>query len=219
MFISVIDHKNLDNPLFLKSFAEALKQFPPQRSVILHRDSAYTERLIQTGMLREDAEMRAIKDLNHRLVTFLADYGIACIGLNGFQRKAVIIGEKGEIEIKDNLFNTFPDRTVVVLSTLIYDKKTNRNFAANLPEVANALKKALRITEIHLFSPESSDQILIKKPDEGVNSVKNGQNLSDNDLQRLPYAFKGTRGTYILSKPLYNNSLKSFEIITTFDQN
>lgn len=219
MFISVIDHKNLDNPLFLKSFAEALKQFPPQRSVILHRDSAYTERLIQTGMLREDAEKRAIQDLNHRLVTFLADYGIACIGLNGYQRKAVTVGEKGEIEIKDNLFNTFPDRTVVVLSTLIYDENTNRNFPATLPEVANALKKALKITDIFIFSPESSDQILIKKPDEGVNSVKNDQKLSDNDLQRLPYAFKGASGTYILSKPTYNNILNTFEIITTIKQN
>ena len=48
--------------------------------------SEYTDRLMQTGMMREDARKRAVMDLNRRLITLFADHGVSAIGLNGFQK-------------------------------------------------------------------------------------------------------------------------------------
>ncbi|MCH8524967.1 MAG: hypothetical protein LAT52_10490, partial [Balneolales bacterium] len=76
-YLAIIDYKNLDNPLFLKSFAEAAVQRRSSKAIFVHGDSDYTDRLIQTGMMREDAIIRSVQDLNHRLVSFFADYGIA----------------------------------------------------------------------------------------------------------------------------------------------
>ncbi len=71
-YIAVLDYEHLDNGMFLTAFAKALSQ-QKSRGIILHGDSEYTERLIQTGIMREEATIRAMKDLNHRLVALFAD--------------------------------------------------------------------------------------------------------------------------------------------------
>lgn len=63
-FIAVLDHEHLENSIFLTSFAKSLAQLGDRKGIVIHGDSPYTDRLIQTGMMREDARLRAIKDLN-----------------------------------------------------------------------------------------------------------------------------------------------------------
>ena len=83
-FLAILDYEHLDNGVFLTSFAKSLAQ-KEKRGLIIHGDSEHTERIIQTGVMRDEARIRAIKELNHRLVALFADEGVSTIALNGFQ--------------------------------------------------------------------------------------------------------------------------------------
>ena len=86
--LALLDRDHLDQTFFLKSLAKELAgaQQAGIRVVLLHGDSPYTDRIMQEGVMREEASSRAARDLNHRLVALLADAGVSAIGLVGRQR-------------------------------------------------------------------------------------------------------------------------------------
>lgn len=157
-FLAVLDYEHLDNGVFLNSFAKSLSK-KKKRGLIIHGDSEYTERIIQTGVMRENARIRAIKELNHRLVALFADEGISTIALNGFQKSLITI-DNGEIEIKKNQINDLSDQPMILLSNLVHDLQTNDYRPIPLSDLANALAEAFDIENITVFSiDETSDFI------------------------------------------------------------
>lgn len=209
-YLLILDYQNLDNPLFLKSFAEATQRLKPGKSILLHSDSEYTERLIQTGMMREDAVIRSLQDLNHRLVSFFADYGLACIGINGFQRGTVKRSENGELLINTRFLDTLPEGTIVVLSTLAQGWQTSYEAVA-LPELVNAVQEQVSPNQTCLFSVDSADEIIRNSAVDGNLTLKWSEIQTHPVKGKIPPAFLGWQTTLTLCKPLYNNTLSSYE--------
>lgn len=158
-YIAALDYEHLDNGMFLSSFAKSLSQQEEVRPVIVHGDSDYTERIIQTGVMREEAKVRSIKDLNHRLIALLADEGISAIGINGYQREFITI-EDDELNIDGDYFDSLPQQPVLLISTLVYNKETGRPKAVPLPDLCAFLRETLQIDELFIFSSSDTDEIM-----------------------------------------------------------
>ncbi len=157
-FLAVLDYEHLDNGVFLTSFARSLAN-RKKRGIIIHGDSEYTERIIQTGVMREDARIRAIKDLNHRLVALFADEGISTIAVNGFQ-KSLVTTDGNQIHLQTSQINLFPKEPMLLLSNLAEDSQTGKPVPVSLPELARSITMNLDLTKITLFSiKEGADMI------------------------------------------------------------
>lgn len=189
-YIAFIDYKNLDNSLFLKSLASATASQDAKITprIFIHSDSEYTERLIQTGMMRDDARSRAIRELNKHLVILFADYGVPAIGLNGYQRGlATFDTDAGRLTIDHGYLHSLPPQAVIVISNLVHfvgGKKPqvcsiqrylaelsglrgiSRLFAFSSPEIIsdnifNSMKKELSTKTEKKTDKESTPQELI----------------------------------------------------------
>lgn len=157
-FLAVLDYEHLDNGVFLTSFAKSLAK-KENRGLIIHGDSEHTERIIQTGVMREEARIRAIKELNHRLVALFADEGISTIALNGFQ-KSLITYNGSTIEIDKKQINRLPEHPMILISNLGLDPTSKKYRPIPLTEMATALSATFEIDEVTVFSiDESSDFI------------------------------------------------------------
>lgn len=159
-YIAVLDYDHLDNGLFLKTFANAVAKHK-HRGLILHSDSQYTDRIMQTGVMREDAKVRAIKDLNNRLIALFADQGVSAIGLNGYQRELITM-TNGNISIDVEQLEKLPEQPVLLLSSLIYSHDSQQPVSAQLADVTAAFQDALTVEHTFLFV-RSDDAELIKK--------------------------------------------------------
>lgn len=158
-YIAVLEYEHLDNGMFLNSFAQALSQ-QKTRGIILHGDSEYTDRIIQTGVMREEATIRAIKDLNHRLVALFADQGVPVIAINGFQ-KSLVRAEEDSLVIDIQQLKTFPSQPVILISSLAIQKETGKIVPVPLPELAFSLKTSLNIEkEVTVFSIHEASEII-----------------------------------------------------------
>lgn len=166
-YIAVIDYEHLDNGMFLSSFARALASQQNTRGVIVHGDSAYTERLLQSGIMREEATIRSIKDLNHRLIALLADYGVSAIGLNGHQRSLIRMEEEST-QLDANQLYRLPDTPHILLSSLAFVPGRDEPEVLNLPALVSLLKQQLQISEVILFSTNDSDEIIQKEMPETI---------------------------------------------------
>lgn len=153
-FLAVLDYEHLDNGVFLTSFAKSLAQ-KEKRGLIIHGDSAHTERIIQTGVMREEAQIRAIKELNHRLVALFADEGVSTIALNGFQ-KSLITYDGSAVNIDKNQIEKLPEHPMVLLSNLALDSSSNQYRPVPLTRLATALSAVFNIEEITIFSMDDS---------------------------------------------------------------
>jgi hypothetical protein len=213
MFVAVLDFKNLDNPLFLKSFAESLTKFPKSNSIILHGDSEYTNRIIQTGVMRNEAIVRSTKDINHRIVTFLADFGIACIGINGFQRDMILLKDN-EIQINQSLLDKIPPNTIVVLSNLIKEKSGQLR-ACSLSELSKKIARDRKINDIFVFSTSDSDPIFTKNDTQEAEIIHFSKFSQKKNFEYLPAEIKSISINFKFCKPFYNNKINSFDIIQT----
>src|SRR5690554_5498427 len=120
-YIAVIDYEHLDNGMFLTAFARSLAQQKGSRGLIIHGGSDYAERLLQTGVMREDAVVRATRDLNHRLIALFADHGVAAIGLNAYQKSLIRMTESGP-ELDIGQFRRLPKQPHLLISNLIEDE-------------------------------------------------------------------------------------------------
>ena len=203
-YIAILDYEHLDSAIFLKSFSEALSAQRNTRGIILHGDSPYTQRLVQTGMLTEDARLRGTKDLNHRLVSLLADNGVAAIGLNAYQRE--IIQVTGEVvELDQKLLTGFPQNTHLVLSNLVSQDQGKPPAPFNLAELAGLLHNRLELDEIFIFSKSEADEILTEEPaatvlkfDELENQFIDGKIPDDLSALPLPCRLITTRSFHEL---------------------
>lgn len=156
-FIAILDHEHLENSIFLTSFAKSLAQLGNRKGIVIHGDSPYTDRLIQTGMMREDARLRAIKDLNKRLIGLFADQGIPTIGLHGFQ-KGLITKQENSIKVDTEALDTLHSTPNLLISNLVEHKGEPSHLP--LPEFARSIGQSISESEILLFSKNEKDEIL-----------------------------------------------------------
>jgi hypothetical protein len=220
MYIAVIDYSNLDNPLFLKSLAQALAQIGAHKAIIIHSDSAYTDRLIQTGLIREEAKQRSNQDLNHRLVSFFADYGLACVGLNGFQRNTIKVDVKGAVIVNKSFIDSLPDKTLIILSCLVSSSSTNKRIVLPTPVMADTMRNSLGIEDVFVFSTSANDQIIAKTQESDKNiSLNLTDYLALTKESGIPEEFKKTEFGFIFCKPLHDNTINSFVRICEIFQN
>ncbi|MGM0737579.1 MAG: hypothetical protein ACQETM_00230 [Bacteroidota bacterium] len=163
-YIAVIDHNRLDHSLFMKSFADAMGQQTGCSGIILHGDSAYTDRLIQTGMMRRDAVLRSTRDLNHRMAALLADSGVAAVAVNGYQKE--IIRQSGT-SLHANLewFEGRPSGIHVILSNLVWDVDHSEIRVAPLRDMAVQLARLLKKDNLIIFSTDDKKLLSNSKHD------------------------------------------------------
>lgn len=183
-FIAVLDHEHLENSIFLTSFARSLAQLGDRKGIVIHGDSPYTDRLIQTGMMREDARLRAIKDLNKRLIGLFADQGISTIGVHGFQKGLIKkSGEDIELDLKAlNVLHSVPN---LLISNLA--EENGDPVHVPLPYFAKQVSQSIKETEILLFSKNENDEILIT---ESKDQLKWGD-ISDSSVENsIPDEFR-----------------------------
>ncbi len=179
-YIAVIDYDRLDHPLFMKSFSEAMARQKDCTGIILHGDSGYTDRLIQTGIMREDAVVRSTSDLNHRIVALLADNGVSSVGVNGYQ-KSIISLSGSKLTIDGQWIDARPPGTHLILSNLVRDESHQKITPVSLRVLADALSARMECRPVILFSREdSSDSFFTDSPKQKTNSTK-----SRGDLLRM----------------------------------
>ncbi|HCI69246.1 MAG TPA: hypothetical protein DHV30_01050 [Balneola sp.] len=155
-YVALIDFEHLDHPVFLKSLSQSLASHKSRRGILIHGDSEYTNRLMQTGMMREDARKRAVMDLNHRLVALFADHGVSTIGLHGYQKELVQKTESG-LKLNKKVFNALPESPTLLISSLIgYD---NERMYIPPVELAQFLVNELDDHELVIFSQDHNTDI------------------------------------------------------------
>lgn len=162
LYLAALDYDHLDNGVFLTSFARSISKQKDVRPIIIHGDSAYTERVIQTGVMREEAVIRSIKDLNHRLIALLADQGVSAIGLNGYQREFITL-ENETLNLDSKYFESLPARPALLLSTLVFDKQTGKPKPVEITKFASFLRSQLEAEELFIFSASDSDELFTKE--------------------------------------------------------
>ena len=157
-FLAVLDYEHLDNGVFLTSFAKSLAK-KKKRGLIIHGDSEHTERIIQTGVMRDEAQIRAIKELNHRLVALFADEGVSTIALNGFQ-KSLITYDGSSLEVDKNQVDKLPEHPMVLISNLALDRTSQKYRPIPLTKMATALSAEFSINEVTIFSIDDSSDFI-----------------------------------------------------------
>ncbi|MBO6570968.1 hypothetical protein GYB29_12750 [bacterium] len=155
-YVALIDFDHLDHPVFLKSLAQSLSAHKTRKGILIHGDSEYTNRLMQTGMMREDARERAIMDLNHRLVSLFADHGVSTIGLQGFQKELIQKTESG-LQLNKKVFDGLPYSPMLLISSLISDGEGRTYIPPT--ELAEFLVQELKDHELVLFSQDHDSDI------------------------------------------------------------
>lgn len=153
-YLAILDKSKLENTLFLTSFAKALASHGTRKGIVLHGDSSYTERLIQTGMMREDAEKRAVRDLNRRLVGLLADEGVSAIGLHGSQKKLIQLTH-GQLTLDKSQLYSLPKEPVILLSNLVGNSASSSELIP-LHKLSHFIAEALNY-ELVIFCNENNE--------------------------------------------------------------
>lgn len=158
-FLAVLNYEHLDNGLFLTTLAKSLKK-REKRGLILHEDSEYTERIIQTGVMRDEATIRCYKDLNHRLVALFADEGISTIGLNGFQKNLVKMKDES-LEIDFQTLKNLPKEPMILLSSIGLSENSDKPVPISISNLAALLKEEFKVETIDLFSIKENSEIIV----------------------------------------------------------
>ncbi|MGM0547034.1 MAG: hypothetical protein ACQEST_09960 [Bacteroidota bacterium] len=160
-YIAALDYDHLDNGVFLTTLARSLSQQQSSenvRSFFIHTDSEYTERIIQTGVMRREATIRSIKDLNNRLVALFADQGVSTIGINPYQRK-LIVRKKGSLKLDHSFLDTLPHQSTLLLSTLVFNADSDEIEVITLPELLTFLQRELNADELFIFSKSEESEL------------------------------------------------------------
>src|SRR5699024_2135969 len=105
--IAALDYEHLDDGKFLLNLAQSLSTCDHFHPIIVHDNSANTERIMQQGVMRDEAEIQDIKTLNHRLVNLFADEGIAALGVHGYQKKAITF-KNNQLSVNVDFFDRLP---------------------------------------------------------------------------------------------------------------
>ena len=207
-YIAALDYEHLDNGVFLSSLAKSISQQKDVRPIIIHGDSQYTERVIQTGVMRDDATERSIKDLNHRLIALFADEGISAIGINGYQREFISI-ENDELSIDREYLNSLPKEPVLLISTLVLDKNSGKPSPISLTRLAAFLKDTLPAEQLFIFSRSDSDEIISPEDFKGKASWKE---LDPSFVEsKIPEEFHAYQGEACLTTAQHFHKIPSLE--------
>lgn len=150
--ILLLDQAQLEQPMFMKLFAQKLRTFKNHRLILIHPDNKYTKELIEHGAEPKQAKERAIKEINLKLISLLADQNIPAIGYHGYQRNTVCKNESGSYDLDSSLLKQHPDSVALVFSTLILDKTKNEVDEIEPLHLAQLLKKELQFDEIFCFA-------------------------------------------------------------------
>lgn len=153
-YLAILDHYHLDNGVFLNAFAQACSSHQDLRLIIIHGDSAYTDRIMQTGVMREEAEKRSIRDLNNRLVALLADHGVSALGLSGYQRNLITEDEAGSVSVDARYLTSLPANVTLLISNLSKKFRDDDEIYAPIPlkKLAYTFEEALNLAGIVGFS-------------------------------------------------------------------
>lgn len=162
-YVALLDFEHLDHPVFLKSLAQSLSAHKGRKGILVHGDSEYTNRLMQTGMIREDARKRAIMDLSHRLVALFADHGVSTIGLQGYQKELIQISE-GKLSLNRKVLDNLPDSPILLISSLV-SIKDGSTYVTPV-QVAEFLAEELENHELVLFSQDHDSDIFTTNQEE-----------------------------------------------------
>ncbi len=188
----VLDDAHLGNTLFMKSFGHALASLKGTRLVILHASERYTDALIQTGMFRSDASVRAAREINRKLVTWLADHGVSCASMHGDQRGLFSTTHSG-LHADRTKLEAFATQSVWLISTLVADDQGSP-ISVPLATMARFLEIHLTADHVVLFSLAEADDIL--KP-EGNIHLDWSQRVDF--IHRIPDEFKDYIHPVVLS--------------------
>ncbi|MEO1022835.1 MAG: hypothetical protein AAFW89_09835 [Bacteroidota bacterium] len=184
-YIAVLDYDHLENPIFLTSFARALAKHPERRGIIIHGDSAYTERLLQNGTPRAEAQRRCMLELNHKLVGLLADQNVSAIGTHPF-RKNMIVKKGDELLFNQAVFDQLPQTPMLVLSGLI---STDEGEApVSLPQLVEFLHQSINQSRILIFSRSEQSEMI--KSAETAETIILGSTYSEKVNSLVPIEFK-----------------------------
>lgn len=208
-YIAALDYEHLDNGMFLTAFARSLSQQQNVQPVIIHGESKYTERIIQTGVMREEARLRSIKDLNHRLVALFADQGVSTVGINGYQRGLITLSG-GSLRLDQDYFSRLPHPSVLLISSLVRNTDTGRITPVSLPDLARLLQSSLDDAELFIFSSSGSDELFTK---EKKPAAMRWDSLDDTFAERyIPREFHG------YGRPLRLTTAREFHQIPALEQ-
>lgn len=164
-YIAALDYQHLDNGVFLTSLARSLSQQQENkdvRPIIVHTDSKYTERIMQTGVMRDEATVRSIKDLNKRLVALFADQGVSTVGINPYQRNFIILKD-GELQLDHSFLETLPSKSVLLLSTLVQDLDNDQTVVIELSRLFRFLHDELATDELFIFSKSDESEVFTEQ--------------------------------------------------------
>ena len=192
-FLLLLDREHLDNGMFLRSLSDKLALKKNNRGIILHTDSAYTDRIIQTGVFREEAEKRSLKDLNNRLIALLADSGVPAIGLSGHKKGFVIQNTDGSLELDSSFLQKLPKGVHLVMNHLGLSSD-NESVIIPFQEMAHALWQSLSIQEVIAFRNDDEQGIIatgepfVLEPNSDI-SDKN-LNMVPSDIKKMPFQVK-----------------------------
>lgn len=214
-YIAVVDYEHLDNGVFLNAMADALAKQSVERAIIIHGDSEHTDRIMQLGIMREEAKVRSIKELNHRLIALLADSGVPTIGINGYQRDFISYNsETGAFTIDHEYYNSLPPQPVLLISNLLRDATTGDTVALDLPDFAEHLQNELNVDPLVVFNRDDSDEVLTESDIGG--EAFNWDNLSDKfKAKHLPEEFHSFNKTIKLTSARTFGELPKTDNLTT----
>lgn len=155
--IVILDYQHLDHSLFMKSFAEQMALRRNASITVLHADSPYTERIIQTGVPRQEATLRCIREVNHRLVALLADSGVPSVGIHPYQKNLFQV-YKGSWKVDTTWFEQRPAGTHLVMSTLADTSDPGLPVPVPIGVLAEILRSRLNYDYLVAFSQSIKPQ-------------------------------------------------------------
>ncbi|MFN2373680.1 MAG: hypothetical protein ABR545_07680 [Cyclonatronaceae bacterium] len=155
LVIALLDREHLDNGPFLKSLSVALSQLGDVRVLFIHADSEYTDRVMQLGVMREEALIRSTRELNRRLSSLFSDEGSACVGLNGYQRDTLMLNE-GALIVDSDYLREILAHSHIVLSNMVADRDNGSTAYITPARLAATLANALKPDLLIVFSTRES---------------------------------------------------------------
>lgn len=196
-YLFILDYEHLDDGGFLKLLAKHIAGLGLENFMLLHGDSAHTQRIVQTGVMSDKARIRSIKELNHRLTALFADEGVPLIALNGFQRSTVRAAGHG-YEIDGSYLSRLGSQTHVLLSSLAAGP--DGPAPAPLSTLAEALQEAVGFDYIIGFdASEQTDEIFApsKSTDDMCPSLRPKDLESSNlDIKILKMRHMGSKDRF-----------------------